>query len=342
MLLERLPFFGTSAKSSALSADDQNIEILPATGSILLSVALPKLPPSQRRNAARYAVEDQLVEDVEIEQVCVGPEFPLGSGRWLVLVLPKGRVQQVAKSKRPVFSKLMNINIPDQGWLAVKQEKDVLLRNADGTGTVMPLAVFEAWATDKKASGIIKVADGETGLIANAAGTFDLRRNVGEDIAYMFERGLLWSLAPLLGCIVVLWGIETYETSRAETYRDNQILALTAQLDTLGASGNNPMAAASALIAEAASREESNAVLQSLLGAMAMVPFEALNISVRNILFQKADGALVLSLGGASLQDLQNVENLFEGSVANASLGPSELRDGVAVAELILTLRGQQ
>lgn len=344
MLLERLSVFGASAKGRAPRASALDAEVLPADGCILLSVPLPKLPPSQRRKAARYAVEDQLVEDLEIEQVAVGPEFPVGSGRWLVMVLPKDRTQQFFKGKRPVLSDLMKVKVPEVGWAAVDAENGVLVRGSDGSGTMLPKSVFEVWSADKK--GTISVGDllqgGEFVATGGSRGVFDLRRNVGEDIAYMFERGLLWSMGPLFACLAVLSGIEAYETSRTETYRDNQLFELNKQLEAVGVSGSNPVAAASALIADAASREESNAVLQSLLGAMSQVPFEALNISVRSISFRKTEAALVLRLGGPNLQGLQDVENLFEGSVARATLGASELRDGIAIADLVLTLRGQQ
>ena len=344
MRLQRLPVFRGSAERAIRRDKAATVAFLPAQGTLLLSVQLPRLPPAQRRNAAHFAIEEQILDELEPSQICLGPEFPLGSGRWLLCVLSSDGASQVEKRKAPIFSELMKIKVPDAGWSAVEQGSNVLVRGSDGSGTVMPREVFGLWSAHSNSAITYTELSSQDEFVRNlnTHGAFDLRRNIRDDIAYMVERGLMWSAVPVLVCLVILSGIQLYETEQARSSRDQAYLALTASLENAGVTGGDPLVQASSLLARAAGREESNAAFQSLLSAMSRVPFASMNVSVQRMRFSRSSGELTLSLGAPNLQALQTVESQFAGSVASAVLGPTELREGLAVADLVLTLQGRQ
>ncbi len=343
MLLKATSLWGGSSQSRRGPSKSAGPEVLQAEGTILLSVPLPKLPPAQRRNAALYAVEDLVLENVGPDEISVGPEFPIGSGRWLVMVLSSENAQSVSRSKVPVISELMLVDVPAKGWRATLRADKVLLRNQDGSGTIMPRLVFDTWSAAQTTPVEFCELQTVTDMVVKGqpTGSFDLRRSTREDFAYLIERGLIWATFPVLACVFVLWVFDLIHTAQLERDKAEALSQLTEQLKVVGLDSDDPIASASSVLAQAAGRDEGNATFQSLLEEVSSVPFPELNVSVRSMQFAKADGILSLSLGAANLQSLKDVENRFVSSPAQAVLGPTEFTDGMAVAELTLRLRGE-
>ena len=64
--------------------------LLPGEDVVIYAVALPNLPAGQRRAAATFAVEDLIAQPLDQVRVVMGPQFPEGSGKWLVAASSSG------------------------------------------------------------------------------------------------------------------------------------------------------------------------------------------------------------------------------------------------------------
>lgn len=343
MLAEQLSTLRKLKARTIGSQASVDADILDTEDVIVLSVQLPKLSPAQRRSAARFAVEEHLLAPVDQDQVVVGVEMTPGSGRWLVAVLPPPVVVEVFKSKRPVLSKLMLVQIPQTGWFAAFEGQTVLLRKHDGSGAVLPRDVFDVWAQaiGDRVEIVTLLPTSEVNSRTLPLGAFDLRRNRSEDVAYNIERGLIWSAAPVLMALLIIWGVQLLEQRSLVQERQAALTELSQQLEAQGRAPGDPIASAAAALAQAAATSDNNSALQTLLSSMAAVSFQDLNVAVRTLRFSSATGVLVLSVSAPSLENLQSLGAFFVGSGVQAMIGSTEIRDGMAVAELSLMPNGE-
>ena len=117
---------------------------------LILALALPPMPKSQRRAAAAFAAESFVAEPLEDVQVVLGPK--LDEGTYLAVVVGRhvfaGLLAEARDRRVPLVPEVLLLPRPVAGqWTVAERGGRILARRPDGTGFAAPEPAFRAiWA----------------------------------------------------------------------------------------------------------------------------------------------------------------------------------------------------
>jgi len=319
---------------------------------LLLSIALPPLPPAQQRAAAAFAVEDRLAQPLEEVRVILGPQYPPGSGHWLVAVVAERLLAATAAAHpgRVLLSDVMRLPVPAQGWMVQGSSGRVLLRLPDGTGMALatPLAL-DLW----RSAGEPAVCGHGPGLPVEFGVTdplplpavsgipadgFDLGGATAQRLAALPAgwKPLAGLLALALAAHLGLTVLDSRSLARLVATRE---AALATQLTRPPARGEDILTAAARTLAEA-TPAAATGFLDLLAKAYSVLPAAGSGVSLSTLRYRATGGQLTLGLVAGDIATLQDVEAALAAAGLRVSTGPAATRSGVAEVEMTVTRPG--
>ena len=226
---------------------------------VIHAIALPNLPPGQRRAAAAFAAEEFIAQPLDQVRVVLGPQYPEGSGKWLVAVVELAvlaRAVGQAGLARPVLAEAMALPIPAEGWSVAVREHRLLIRRDDGSGfAVDPGLALPLWLMQGQPV-LTGYGDGLPDDLTLAARlpwpesaglppwSFDLAAITGRRPSYAKRSQWLWVAgfaALALAAHLTLAAVDVYALQRLATESRQRLAKAVAPY---AAAGEDPVAAA--------------------------------------------------------------------------------------------------
>lgn len=347
-----VPAAGTGVKVAPISgAASGQPFFLPAADVVIHAIALPNLPPGQRRAAASFAVEELIAQPLDQVRVVLGPEFPEKSGKWLVAVVDLAvlaRAVGQAGLARPVLASVMAVPVPVAGWSLAQREGAVLIRSADGSGmAVDPGLAVSLWQAQGQPALTGFGEDLPGGLtfanrlpwpdtVGLPAGSFDLAAITGRRASYDKRSRWVWGagfVALALTAHLTLAALDVYALQRLAT---QSLQALAEAVAPFAAAGEDPVAAATRVLA-AQGAATAPAFLSLVPRAIGAIPPPDSGVSLRGLRFDEVTGRMVLAVIAPDITTLQMVEAALVAAGLDVVAGPASSRDGAAEAEMTVS-----
>lgn len=316
---------------------------------IVFSVALPPLASVQRKAAATFAVEDLIASPLEEVRVALGPEYPAGSGRWLVAVARSEIIEAVEAAGAPVFAAQMRLPVPETGWVVCAEGDLTLIRKEDGSGLCLPARLVGAtWAeagnppitlmgnTPVPALAptwqIAAPLPGDAALLA-----FDMSANADRGETGARWKGIRAGVAVVAGLTILNLGLALADLAALGRFAESADAKLTVALLRLGAPAENPTEEATRLLAQRGDAGKGVDFLSLLTRVLASTPDFSHQATLGSVQFNEESGALVLAIQAVDIPSFQAIQNRLVDAGFILDAGPVTSRDGAA--EALLTVR---
>ena len=325
--------------------------LLPAEDVVIHAIALPNLPPGQRRAAAAFAVEDFIAQPLDQVRVVLGPHYPEGSGKWLVAVVGAAvlaRAVDQAGPARPVLAEVMGLPIPAEGWSVAQRDGRLLIRRDDGSGFAIDRSLaLPLWQMQGTPT-LTGYGEGLPDELAFAARLpwpainglpewgFDLAAITGRRPSYAKRSKWLWAagfVALALAAHLTIVALDVYALQRLAAQSRQ---ALADSVAPYAATGEDPVAAATRVLA-AQGAATAPAFLTLASRAIGALPPPESGVSLRGLRFDEARGRMVLAVIAPDITTLQAVEAALVAAGLAVVAGPASSRNGAAEAEMTIT-----
>jgi general secretion pathway protein L len=324
---------------------------LQAEDAVLHALALPNLPPSQRRTAAIFAVEDQIAQPLEQVRVVLGPQFPEGSGTWLVAVVDQAvlaRAMGHAGLARPVLAAVMQVPVPDSGWSVAQSTAHLLIRRPDGSGFAVDSGLARQLWQMQGAPTLTGYGEGLPDELPFAARlplpdgpdlpvwSFDLAATTGRRPSYVKRSRWLWAIGFGMAAITTHLALMALDVSAQKHLAAQSLQTLAQAVAPFAGSGEDPVTTATRVLA-AQGAATAPAFLTLAASAIGTLPPPQSGVSLRSLRFDEATGALVLAVIAPDIPALQAVEAALTAAGHLVAAGPASSRNGAAEAEMTIT-----
>ena len=338
--------------------------LLPAEDVVIHAITLPNLPPGQRRAAAAFAVEDFIAQPLDQVRVILGPQYPEGSGKWLVAVVDLALLARAAGHAghaglarpvlarpvlaRPVLAEVMALPIPAAGWSVALREGRLLIRRADGSGfAVDPSLALPLWQMQGMPT-LTGYGEGLPDDLPCAARlpwpeieglppwSFDLAAITGRRPTYAKRSKWHWAagfVAVALAAHLTLAALDVHALQRLAA---DSRQALAEAVAPYAAAGEDPVVAATRVLA-AQGAATAPAFLSLATSAISALPPPDSGVSLRSLRFEEVTGRMVLAVIAPDITTLQAVEAALVAAGLNTIVGPASSRNGAAEAEMTVT-----
>ena len=325
--------------------------LLPAEDVVIHAIALPNLPPGQRRAAAAFAVEDFIAQPLDQVRVVLGPQYPEGSGKWLVAVVEAAvlaRAVGQAGPARPVLAAVMGLPIPADGWSVAQRDGRLLIRRDDGSGFAIDRSLALPLWQMQGMPPLTGYGEGLPDDLSFAARlpwpennglpewSFDLAAITGRRPSYAKRSKWLWAagfVALALAAHLTIVALDAYALQRLAAQSRQ---ALAEAVAPYAATGEDPVAAATRVLA-AQGAATAPAFLTLVSRAIAALPPPESGVSLRGLRFDEAGGRMVLAVIAPDITTLQSVEAALTAAGLTTVAGPASSRNGAAEAEMTVT-----
>ena len=335
-------------KAPASREGDGTAVLLDPADVVLISVALPPLSSGQRASAASFAAEEYLACAPEEVCVVVGPEFPKGSGKWILAVVAPD-VLKAASSRagtQRVYSPLMALPVPVSGFTVAQGPHALLIRQPDGSAFALEPDIFlSLWRANGSPPivtfGRVSLPD----LRSAAAGTtmsdrppaFDLLGRLDENVLAKRRKAIVPALVVLCVLIahVLLWTADYYSLRSLER---SALTELDTAVERHGASGTDPEATALALLTERQATTPTVPVINYLEPVLMVLEDFGNAVVLRRLRFSRQTSELILSVQSSDIRQLQSLERALVEAELSVTPGPANVRSGIAEAEIRVLL----
>ena len=318
---------------------------------VIHAITLPNLPPGQRRAAAAFAVEDLVAQPLDQVRVVLGPQYPEGSGNWLVAVVERALLERAvgqASLARPVLAEVMRLPIPEKGWSVAQRDGRLLIRMADGSGFALDRSLAVPVWQGQGTPPLTGCGDGlpddlpfVTRLpwpqsIGLPAWSFDLSAITGRRPSYAKRSKWVWAagfVSLAMAAHLTIASLDVYALQRLSADSRQALTAAVAAFATLG---EDPVAAATRVLA-AQGAATAPAFLTLASAAIGALPPPESGVSLRGLRFDEATGRMVLAVIAPDISTLQTVEAALVAAGLTVVAGPASSRNGAAEAEMTVT-----
>ena len=320
---------------------------------LILRVALPALPKSQRRAAAAFAVEPFLAQPLEDVRVVLGPR--LDEGVYLAVVIDRvvlaGLVAQAGEARLVPDALLLPLPVVGQ-WTVAERAGRLLARLPDGTGFAASEPGFRAIWQQSGAPGLVWLhgtPPQDLPLARRATLAFPIVPEpglAGFDLGY--GRVPAWREPRKLGALAAVLALGlcghlallAVEGQRLTARADGLERQVRQDLTARGIRVGTSVDAAVALALQGGNVGSGLGFLPLLGRAMGAMSGQAGSVTLQDIGFDSRSQQLSLTLVASGLGPLQDAAAALARAGLSASLGPSTLSQGQARASVAIQAGG--
>ncbi|MGL4322095.1 MAG: type II secretion system protein GspL [Paracoccaceae bacterium] len=330
------------------------VALVPTEQVLLLTVALPDMPATQRRAAIGFAVEDQIARPLDDVHVVLGPALPqvTGAPLWLAAIIGRDVLAGMTESgKARLLPDVLMLPVPAVGqWSVFAHGARVLVRTADGAG----------FATTAKALPYFHLAAARPGIVLFGGGYLDpqftvlaraempaapdlsLRRfdlNTARAQTDYRKAAQRWRpFAAVLACAALaqigLLAVDVWALARVKAA---QVAELEQALTTLGQPINGDLDRAIAAVAARAGGTQAPQFVSLTARAFGAMTAEQGRITASDLRYVADQNSLILQLQAPDIASLQGVETALGDAGFAVTAGAATTSNGLAEQQLSLS-----
>lgn len=318
---------------------------------LLLAVAMPGMPMSQRRAVVAFAVEDRIAQPLESVLVTLGPELsaPGDERRWLVAVASPSAMPADA-GRRRVIPDVLLLPVPAAGtWSVWIGAERALVRTPDGAGFGCPSAALAAFhRAGDSPSVVLFGGDLPEGFdvqrradlparLDPAFATFDLNGGATANAQNGLPAGLMrFAMVGLFG-LFAHTALLTADVLAYGNLRDDRAQSVRAALGASGQPVTGDLAAALSAVLAREGRPEAVQLLPFMSRVFAGMDGAAGRMSLRDLRYDAATASLAFIIEAPDLTTLQSIETSLSDLGFAVAAGTATTGNGLAEQRLTIT-----